>query len=149
MQSTTQRADVLSPSATAVIFNGNGEVLLQRRADDGTWGIPGGHIEIGESAAQAVVREVKEETGLDVKIVRLVGVYSNPNETTFRYPDGRVVQYVSCCFECEIIGGMMTTTEETLELRYFPADALPDSVRPAHRRRIHDAAQRRDEAFYE
>ena len=69
----------LGVGANAIIFDDDGGILLEKRSDNGWWGLPGGHVEIGESAQDAVVREVLEETGLVVEIMRLVGVYSHPD----------------------------------------------------------------------
>lgn len=138
-RTTHEPPHTLRVAASAVIVNDRGEVLLHRRSDDGTWAVPGGGIERGESAPQAAVREAREETGLEIEVVRLVGVYSRPDECTWRYEDGHVVQYVSVCFRCRVAGGVETLNDETLELRWFAPDALPDSVRANHRRRIADA----------
>ncbi len=74
----------------AVVFDGAQRVLLGRRADNGLWGLPSGHVEAGETVAEAVRREVREETGLEVAIVRLIGVYSDPASQVFCYPSGPV-----------------------------------------------------------
>src|SRR5262245_3038067 len=79
------------PAVSAVVADEAGELVLQRRADNGLWALPGGVVEVGESVAQAVVREVKEETGLDVEPVGLVGVYSDPRHV-IAYADGEVRQ---------------------------------------------------------
>ena len=89
----------------AVVFDEAGRVLLGRRLDNGLWGLPSGHVEVGETAAQAAVREVAEETGLQVQVQRLVGVYSDPASQVFAYPDGRVTQFVTTTFACLPRGG--------------------------------------------
>ncbi len=142
-----RRATLLRASASAFIRNDRGEVLLQRRADNGRWGLPGGSIEIGESAAAAVCREVAEETGLQVAVVRLVGVYSDPSLQVVRYADGNVVHYVSLFFQCRVVGGRLCTSPETLELGYFDPGALPEDVLPLHRIRVQDALAERPAAF--
>jgi len=127
-------------SADAAILDDWGRILLQRRKDVGKWGLPGGGIELDESAAQTVVREAREETGYDVAVVRLVGVYTDPAHTTFRYPDGNVVQYVSLLFECRVTGGRpRTQAAEVTDMQWFAADALPPDVLDDHRLRIADA----------
>ena len=75
-------------SVSAVIFDRRGRLLLQQRSDGGQWGLPGGSVEIGESVTDAVRREVNEETGLNVAVKRMVGVYSDPALQVVRYPDG-------------------------------------------------------------
>jgi ADP-ribose pyrophosphatase YjhB (NUDIX family) len=92
-------------SACAIVFDANGKLLLHRRSDTGYWALPGGAIELDETAAQAVIREVREETGYHVEIVRIIGVYSDPIHTTIRYPNGDVVSYVAIAFECKVSDG--------------------------------------------
>lgn len=104
-----ERALGVRPSVSAVIFDRRGRLLLQQRSDGGQWGLPGGSVEIGEALATAVVREVREETGLIVVPRRLIGVYSDPSLQVVRYPDGNVWHYVSCLFECAVRGGQLTT----------------------------------------
>ncbi len=141
------RALGIRPTVSAVIFDRRGCLLLQQRSDGGQWGLPGGSMEIGESAAQAVAREVREETGLDVKPRRLIGVYSDPALQVVRYPDGNVWHYVSLCFECTVRGGTLTTCDETLALDYFPLRRLPATLLANHRVRIRDARARRPVAY--
>ena len=138
-----EKALGVRPSVSAVIFDRRGRLLLQQRSDGGQWGLPGGSVEIGESVAAAVVREVLEETGLTVHPRRIVGVYSDPSFQVVRYPDGNVWHYVSICFECKVVGGELTTCDETLALDYFPPARLPKTLLPNHRIRIRDARARR------
>jgi len=134
-------------SVSAVIFDQRGRLLLQQRSDGGQWGLPGGSVEIGESLAEAVCREVHEETGLVVVVRRLIGVYSNPTLQVVRYPTGHVWHYVNACFECRVTSGTLTTCDETLDLRYFSPRRLPGTLLPNHRVRIADARARRAAAF--
>jgi ADP-ribose pyrophosphatase YjhB (NUDIX family) len=143
----SERALGVRPSVSAVIFDGRGRLLLQQRSDGGQWGLPGGSVEIGESVHDAVIREVREETGLQVTVLRLVGVYSDPALQVVRYPDGNVWHYVSVCFECAVRSGELTTCDETLALRYVPAARLPATLLPNHRIRIRDARAHRAAAF--
>ncbi len=141
------RALGVRASVSAVVFDRRGRLLLQRRADGGQWGLPGGSVEVGESLVEAVQREVEEETGLRVGVRRLVGVYSAPDLQVVRYPDGLVWHYVNACFECVPRGGALTTSSETLDVGYFPLSALPRPLLPNHRIRIRDARSRRAAAF--
>ena len=130
---------VIRPGVAAVILTTDG-VLLQRRDDNGKWGLPGGGVEPGESVSVAIVREVREETGLEVRPLRLIGVYSDPvHHQVVTYPDGNVIHYVSSVFECAITGGTLACGKESLELGFFPPDALPDDTLPISRVRIVDA----------
>lgn len=135
-------------SVTAVILNEAGELLLHRRSDNGYWALPGGQVELGESVERAVVREVQEETGLRVRVERLVGVYSDPARYVIaRYPNGDLVHYVNLCFRCHILGGTLQKSDESFELGFFPLEALPEPLLLAHRIRIQDALANRCEAF--
>ena len=142
-ESDYEKALGVRPSVSAVIFDGRGRLLLQQRSDGGQWGLPGGSVEIGESVAAAVVREVLEETGLTVRPRRIIGVYSEPTLQVVRYPDGNVWHYVSVCFECERRSGELTTCDETIALAYFSLRRLPRTLLANHRIRIRDARPRR------
>lgn len=137
----------LRASAGAFVLNAEGRLLLQRRADNGYWNLPGGGLEVGESITQACEREVREETGLIVEVVRLVGVYSDPGITTIGYPDGNRVQYLSCLFECRLVGGVLLVDAESLELGFFDCEDLPDPFAPFHRIRVSDALRREVRSF--
>ena len=141
------RASEVRPGVAAVISNGEDRILLQRRSDNGLWGLPGGSVEIGESVRDAIVREVREETGLSVEVVRLIGVYSDPRIQIVRYPDGNVVHYISTLFACRILAGDLQTGDETLDLRFFDPADLPDDLVPMHRVRIQDALANSPAAF--
>ncbi len=133
-------------SVSAVILDQN-RLLLQQRSDGGQWGLPGGSVEVGESVSEAVVREVREETGLEVEPTRLVGVYSDPAIQVVRYPTGHVWHYVTVLFECTVKRGTLTICDETLALKYFSPRRLPPALLPHHRVRITDALARRVRPF--
>ena len=109
--------------AGGCIFNEKGEVLLQKRTDSNKWGFPGGAIELGETPQMAAVREVKEETGLDVEAGELMGIYTDLDMV---YPNGDTAQSICIAFELNVIGGNLSCDKkETLELKYFPVDSAP------------------------
>jgi 8-oxo-dGTP diphosphatase len=112
----------------ALIFNDEKQILLAHRRDIDWWNLPGGGVESGETIDEALCREVCEETGLEIKVERLVGVYSKPQK-----------QEVVLTFLCQVIGGTLHATEETRESRYFAPGALPENTLPKHRQRIQDA----------
>jgi 8-oxo-dGTP pyrophosphatase MutT (NUDIX family) len=134
--------------ADAAVFDAEGRILLQLRSDFHRWGLPGGAIEVGETFEHAVVREVKEESGLDAKVVRLIGVYSDPATTTVRYPNGDVVHYVSVVFECRVVGGSLRTNPESLDMRWFARGDLPADLLADHAPRIEDAFARMPYSMY-
>ena len=141
------RAIGIRAAVSAVIFDRRGRLLLQQRSDGGQWGLPGGSVEIGESVRDAIVREVREETGLIVAPRRLIGVYSAPALQLVRYPDGNVWHYVSMSFECTVRGGALQTCDETLALDYFSLRRLPSTLLGHHRVRIRDASARKAAPF--
>jgi len=117
-----------------------GEILLMRRSDNALWGLPGGYVEPGESVVVATEREVREETGYEIAVGELVGVYSDPTTQVIEYADRRRVQAVNLCFVA-VAGpkGELTTPEETLEVGFFDAGALPQPFVPIHEIRVSDA----------
>jgi len=131
----------LTVSAFARRRDAEGEILLIQRADNAHWGLPGGHVEPGESVAQAAVREVLEETGFEIEVGRLIGVYSDPEFQTVESSSGERSQFVNLCFEAWVIRetGRPRTPEETLDAGFFPLDALPAPFVPIHAIRIEDA----------
>jgi ADP-ribose pyrophosphatase YjhB (NUDIX family) len=141
------KAKELRPSVAAIVTNADGHVLLQRRSDNGLWGLPGGSVEIGESVSVAIVREVREETGLTVGVERLIGVYSNPSFQVVRYKDGNVVHYINTLFACRILGGTLQTCEESLDLQFFDPARLPEGMLLTHRIRVQDAVANQPAAF--
>ena len=133
------KAQAIRPSVSAVVLH-EGRLLLQQRADSGEWGLPGGSVEIGETVTDAVVREVREETGYQVAIGRLIGVYSDPRFQIVRYPDGRVWPDVNLCFDGRVTGGTAEPAPgESLAVEWFRPAALPSDLVVLHRRRITDA----------
>ena len=136
----TKMPDFVRSGTNGFLLNDSGEVLMQRRADNGYWGLPGGGVDVGESVEQGAVREVLEETGLHVTAGRLIGIYSDPKHyTIMSYPQGRVIQYVIMLFECTYVSGKLAVSHESTEIGYFPPDALPENTLLSHRIRIQDA----------
>jgi 8-oxo-dGTP diphosphatase len=113
---------LLLPSVTGVVRDDEGRLLLVRQRDGGTWSTPGGAIEPDEIPADAVVREVWEETGLLVTPVRVVGVYAGP-DFVVRYPNGDETQYVSTIFSCVVRSGVLQADgQETTAARYWTVE---------------------------
>lgn len=123
-------------SADAAVFDGEGDVLLQRRADDGTWCLPGGYVEPNESPEEAATRETREETGLVVEPTDLVGVYTR--RAGERGPHGLVVHV----YLCSAVGGSIEVSREGEDVRYWSIEAVP-AWHENHREQARDAVERR------
>jgi ADP-ribose pyrophosphatase YjhB (NUDIX family) len=112
----------------AVVHDTAGRLLLIRRGQEpsrGLWSLPGGRVEPGETVAAAVVREVREETGLEVRPARIAGVFGGRGFRV-RYENGDEAEYTVIVFDCEVVGGALSPTDgEALELRYFAPDEAP------------------------
>ncbi len=117
---------VIMVTADVSIFNGEGELLLQRRARDETWGLIGGFMELGEAVEETARREVLEETGLTVGQLGLLGVFSSAELLTF--PSGDRIQLVTVGYVSDESNGTPQLSEEGLELRYFNLSVLPDPL---------------------
>jgi ADP-ribose pyrophosphatase YjhB (NUDIX family) len=110
----------------------NGKILLTKREDFEVWCLPGGAVDEGESVAQAAIREAREETGLQVELTRLIGLYSHPNESALI---GHIVS-----FAAHPVGGeYKADPNEVVDMRYFAPDEIPADLLVMHIRRIKDA----------
>ncbi len=111
------------------------------------WCLPGGAMDSGESAAEACKREVFEETGLDIRVMRLVGVYSDPNQLIV-YPDGSKVHVVALSFEAVIVGGTPGLSNETTDEGFFSMNEMETmQMLGNHKLRVEDALLNQAEAF--
>jgi 8-oxo-dGTP pyrophosphatase MutT (NUDIX family) len=138
---------LLVVGVAAVILNHDDEILMQLRSDFGLWGIPGGLLEPGEDPAEAVMREILEETGLHVTPQRIVGVYGGKDHL-ITYPNGDQVAVTSITFLCHVTGGeVCMDQDETIGLHWYAFDALPENMLPHHRERIVHAMTRETPFF--
>ncbi|MFJ3501320.1 NUDIX domain-containing protein [Streptomyces sp. NPDC090135] len=132
------KANSIVPAVTAFVVNDAGEVLLERRSDNGRWGMPGGVQEIGENIAGTVVREVLEETGIQVEVVGLVGIFTDPGHV-IAFTDGEIRQEFSLCFRARPVGGEIKVSSESFEVRWVPRSELDAlDVSPTTRRRLEE-----------
>jgi ADP-ribose pyrophosphatase YjhB (NUDIX family) len=133
------RANSLVVAGSAIVTDNDGRIVLHRRSDNALWALPGGGIEIGESVAEGIKREVREETGLNVTIDYVIAVYSDPDHV-FAYDDGEVRQEFSVCVACSAIGpGTLKISDESTELGFFTPDEITKlEMHPRIRLRVTD-----------
>ncbi|HEX6500479.1 MAG TPA: NUDIX domain-containing protein [Micromonosporaceae bacterium] len=114
---------LLLPGVTGVVRNDAGQVLLIRRSDNGRWSLPAGAVDPGEQPADAVVREVYEETGVHVAVQRLGGAATH----RVVYPNGDVCEYLNVWFDCRAVGGEPRVNDgEATDVRWYDPDDLPE-----------------------
>lgn len=117
---------IVYPGIRAIIENENKEVLLVKRNQFEFWGLPAGGIEIGESIEDCLIREVKEETGLNIKSFKVIGIASNPMIETVKYPNGDIIQALSIVFHSDEWEGVLKPDEDEIgNLGFFKIDKIP------------------------
>src|SRR4051812_34311668 len=137
------QATSLVLSVNVGVLNERGDLLLIHRTDNENWAMPGGAMDIGETIAEAGVRETREETGVECEIVRLVGVYTNPRHVMEYTSNGEVRQECSLVFAARPIAGEPTPSSESSEVRWVPAGEV-DRLRmhPSMRQRVTHVLER-------
>lgn len=128
------------PSASALVRDEAGRVLLLKRTDSEVWTLPTGGLKKGETLRECAVRECREETGIEIETLGLVGVFSSPDHVIEYVKGGRVDevrQPVNVCLHARPVGGELTTTDEAAAVRWVdPGDLDEYEIHPAQRRRI-------------
>jgi ADP-ribose pyrophosphatase YjhB (NUDIX family) len=119
------RASSLVPSVNVVVVNNAGEILLIRRTDNGNWAVPGGAVDLGESVAQAAVRETLEESGIECAITGIAGIYSDPRHVILYTSNGEARQEFSIVLTARAVSGQPTPSSESSEVRWVPESELP------------------------
>jgi 8-oxo-dGTP pyrophosphatase MutT (NUDIX family) len=142
------RRGTIQFGCSALVLDERGaRVLLTRRTDNGRWCLPGGRMDPGESAAETCVREVLEETGLQVEVVRLVGLYSSPH-LIVEYADGERRQIVAAHFLVRVVGGALQLSDETSAYGYFSREEIAAlDVMEHHLERIADSFAEQEGAY--
>lgn len=137
IRSKVDKEQIILNFAGGLIENNEGEILLQKRSQAGEhWGFPGGVMNLGESAEEAAIREIKEETGYDVIASELIGIYTKYFET---FPNGDKAQTVVFFFRMKIIGGGIKIDElETFDLKFFNLNQTPYLYSNLHRIILND-----------
>ncbi|MGO8949461.1 MAG: NUDIX hydrolase [Ktedonobacterales bacterium] len=120
------------------VIEGGGRYLLAHRNDIDWWNLIGGGLEYDETVEQGLAREVREEVGAEIEIIRLVGVYSKPRK-----------REVVLTFLCRLAQNSPepSTSDEVSEVNWFTSDALPENLLPKHRQRLEDALLGRGETI--
>ncbi len=137
------KANSVVPSVTAVVVDESNRILMVHKTDNDLWALPGGGMDLGESITDAAVRETKEETGIDIEVTGLIGVYTNPRHV-LAYDDGEVRQQFSLCFTTRLLGGELRTSSETKEVKWVaPADLDGLNIHPSMQLRIDHYLERR------
>ena len=139
-------ANSIVPSVTVAVRDQAGRILLVHKIDNDYWALPGGAVDLGESVADAALREVAEETGVLIELTGLVGIYTDPGHV-MAYDDGEVRQQFSICFNARLISGMARQDEiEIKAVQWVDPSNMPSmKIRPSVRRRIDDAIAGRAE----
>lgn len=127
LRSLVGRRPLILPGAEVIVVDERGRVLLQKRADNGLWAIPGGYLEPGESFEEAARREVREEAGIEVGRLELLDIFSG-SEFFYRYPNGDEVYNVSAAYIAREHSGETSTDAESVDAGFYPLDRLPGPV---------------------
>ncbi len=132
--------------AGCIIFDDENRLLLQKRADCGEWGFLGGLVELGEATHEAAIREIKEESDLDVEITSLYGVYSKYFD---EYANGDKAQTIVHLFKAKIVGGtLIDNNAETAELKFFDLDNAPPLFNKQHQDALSDIISGREFVYW-
>jgi ADP-ribose pyrophosphatase YjhB (NUDIX family) len=141
-------ANSIVVAVTAVIQDDTGRILLIRRTDNDLYAIPGGGLELGETLTQTVQREVLEETGINVQVTGLIGIYSDPAHV-IEFTDGEVRQEFSVCFRAIPTGGLLRTSDESKEVLWADPAGLDElTIHPSIQLRIRHGLEHRSEPYY-
>lgn len=132
---------VVAPAAGVIARDASGRVLLQKRAENGKWGPPGGWVTPGQSAGETAEREALEETGWRVVVRGLLGVYSDPDRMHHTYPQGHSAYFVAVFFEGEAVERLEGSDDEVREVRFFAPHEFPpdDEINPPDLQPLKDA----------
>lgn len=141
-------ANSIVPSVNVVVVDDQGRILLIRRTDNENWAVPGGGMDLGESISDAAIREVKEETGIDIEVTGVVGIYTNPRHVIEYTSDGEVRQEFSIVFTGRPVGGSPTPSSESSEVRWVEPAAVPGyQMHSSMRTRIGHYLERRPQPY--
>jgi 8-oxo-dGTP pyrophosphatase MutT (NUDIX family) len=141
------KANSIVVAVTVFVVDDQDRVLLIQRTDNGLWALPGGAQDFGEYIAETAVRETREETGVDIRVTGIVGIYTNPNHV-IEYSNGEVRQQFSICFRAEDLGGEPSTSDESSAVRWVARAELDTlDIHPSMRLRIDHGYQRNRDPY--
>jgi 8-oxo-dGTP diphosphatase len=128
-------------AAAVALFDSDGNILLLRRKDNDKWTMPGGTLDFGESLTYCAIREVREETGLQIRITGLIGTYTDPH-ILIAYSDGEVRQEFTFVYAAEIESGELKIDDESKEAAWVPlSSAVELPLAESQRRRLKDVVE--------
>ncbi|MFI9450483.1 NUDIX hydrolase [Amycolatopsis sp. NPDC052450] len=142
------KANSIAVAVSAFIQDDEGRILMIRRTDNDLYSIPGGQLELGETLAQAAVREVREETGIECEVTGVIGLYSNPSHV-IAYDDGEVRQEFSICFRARYADGVPRKSLESKEVAWISRGKLETlNIHPSIRLRLECALSKNKEVYF-
>jgi 8-oxo-dGTP pyrophosphatase MutT (NUDIX family) len=131
------KANSLVPSVNAIVTNATGHLLLIERTDNGNWSLPGGAMDLGETIRQATVRETLEETGIQIEITGISGIYTDPKHVLHYTSNDEVRQEFSVVFTARPLSGKPTPSNESSRVEWVSPDQLDGlQMNPSMRKRL-------------
>ena len=129
MRKVVGHSPIMICACGCLIFNEKGQILLQRRSDDNRWGNPGGSMDLGETIYETTIREIKEETNLEIKKtdLTLFNIYSGEDQHHI-YPNQDEVYFINIIFETSAYSGKIKNSSESYELKFFDINNLPSNI---------------------
>ncbi len=142
------KATSIVPSASVIVVNDQGEILMIRRTDNGNWAVPGGGMDPGESIIDTAIRETREESGIQCEITGLVGVYTNPRHVIRYTSNNEVRQEFSIVFTARPLGGQLRPSSESSMPQWVSPAAIPSlQMHPSMRQRIQHYLDKRSSPY--
>jgi ADP-ribose pyrophosphatase YjhB (NUDIX family) len=122
-----------------IVEDEHGKILMEKRSDCGWWGLPGGRVEVGESIRAAAERELREEAGLQIRVTRLLGIYSGPEERIITYPDnGDVIHKIDAVVVARVVSGTIVLSHESERMEFRARGEIPGPIVPPARKPLRD-----------
>lgn len=140
-------ANSMVVAVAAVVQSNTGDILMIERTDNKLWALPGGAQDLGETTREAVIREVYEETGINVEVRGITGIYSDPRHI-IAYDNGEVRQEFSIVFRAHPTGGQIRPSSESKQVHWVPQGKIKNlDIHPSMKLRIQHALENRKEPY--